>query len=103
MTNNKRQKCILNRELYEVVRNKCSMQSVTTVSTRHLLFVFIQDKFSGSKWNSVYIKVIGSAILNFSLALSKKWIKACRNNNKFNKMYTEWPNSQFKIPNHSNN
>jgi len=72
VTNKKRQKCILNRELYEVVHNKCFMQSVTTVSTRQILFVFIQDKFSGSKYNSVYIKVIGSAILNFSLALSKR-------------------------------
>jgi len=79
------------------------MQSVTTVSTRQLLFIFIQDKFNGLKWNSVYIKTIESAILNFSLALSKKWIKACRNNNKFNKIHTEWLDSYFKIPNQNNN
>jgi hypothetical protein len=60
---------------------------VTTVSTRQLLFVFIQNKFSGLKWNNVYIKAIGSAIINFSLVLSKKWVRVYRNNNKFNKMH----------------
>jgi len=79
------------------------MQSVTTISTRQLLFIFVQNKFNGLKWNSVYIKTIESAILNFSLALSKKWIKACRNNNKFNKIHTEWLDLYFKIPNQNIN
>jgi len=48
--------------------------------------------------NDTSIKLLESEILNFSLALSKKWLKSCRNVNRFLKLNSEWLDTKFKLP-----
>jgi len=84
-----RQKCILNRKLYEVVHHKCSTESVATFSFRnYCLFLFKINLMVSSGVVHILIKTIKRAVLNFSLALSKKLLNSCKNNYKFTKMPT---------------
>jgi hypothetical protein len=58
---------------------------------------YIGNKLSSFNWIDTYIKLLESEILNFSLALSKKWLKSGRNINRFNKLHTEWLVGKFKL------
>lgn len=86
------------RDVVEIVRKSGSLQSVTSVKSRKLILNFIQQRCNSCTWDSTYIALLESEIVNFSLVLSRKWLKSYRKFYKFYTMNTDWLNTIFEIP-----
>jgi len=78
------------RDVVEIVRKNGSLQSVTSVKSRKLILNFIQKHCNSCTWDSAYIALLESEVVNFSLVLSRKWLKSYRKFDKFYTMNTEW-------------
>jgi len=88
------------RDIIEFIRKNHSLQwkSVTSVRSRKEIFDFIQQKCGGFKWNSNYISLVNNAIVNFTLVLSRKFLKCNRKLDKFYTTHNAWLNTKFEMP-----
>lgn len=83
-------------DLFKTLRNEGPLKPQCIKSRNHLLKI-IRQKYEQYNWEPEYENKIKSLILNFLLALNKRWIKC----NRIYKVFTEkneWLKTAFIVP-----
>jgi len=83
-------------DFFQTLRNEGPLKPQCIKSRNHLLKI-IRQKYEQYNWEPEYENKIKSLILNFSLALNKRWVK-CRIYQVFMEKNAEWLKTAFIVP-----
>lgn len=87
-----------NRDLIKVIREKGSIQSITSIASKKLLLNFLINKYNGFNWSDNYIEMLKKEIIKFCLTSSRKWSTVRRHYKIFENKNSEWLSSVFIMP-----
>jgi len=87
-----------NRDLIKVIREKGSIQSITSTASKKLLLHFLINKYNGFNWSDNYIEMLKKEITKFCLTSSRKWSTVRRHYKIFETKNFEWLSSAFTMP-----